>query len=68
MYIMQGFVYMKRGKKKTFVMPVECIRKQEETGVVIVKMKGMQKSKFLKVGGEKHLIFAGPEFLSIPGV
>lgn len=36
-------------------MPVNCLRKQEETGV-IVKMKGLQKNKFPKIEGKKpHL-------------
>lgn len=36
-------------------MPVQCLRTGKETRV-IVEMKGLQKNKFQKIGGEK------PEF------
>ena len=37
-------------------MPFDCIKKQEETRVVIVKMKGLKKNQFSKIGGKKpHL-------------
>ena len=38
-------------KKGGICNAIECVRKQEET-VVIVKMKGMQRNKLPKVGGE----------------